>query len=118
MAAEIIRKNKTASDLRRETALSWDPNAVCRVLAIALVLDGIDRKTAVACFGMDRQTPRYWVHRYNTEGAPGLLNHRPPGPPRLLSTEQKKQLAEIVRADPSPETAPRPMELCGGDALN
>jgi hypothetical protein len=39
-----------------------------RMLALALVLDGVDRKTAAETCGMDRQTLRDWVHRYNAEG--------------------------------------------------
>jgi transposase len=35
------------------------------MLAIAMVLDGADRGTAAETCGMDRQTLRDWVHRYN-----------------------------------------------------
>jgi transposase len=38
------------------------------MLAIALVLEGVDRATAAETCGMDRQTLRDWVHRYNAEG--------------------------------------------------
>ena len=60
-------------------------------LAIALVLDGVDRKTAAENCGMDR----------HAEGVSGLFNRRPPDPPCLLSAAQ---LAEMVRAGPDPET--------------
>jgi transposase len=63
------------------------------MLAIALVLEGVDRKTAAETCGMDRQTLRDWVHRYNAEGIAGLENRRSSGPPRLLSAEQKALLA-------------------------
>ena len=75
-----------------------------RMLAIALVLDGVDRKTAAENCGMDRQTLRDWAHRYNAEGVSGLFNRRPPDPPCLLSAAQKEELAEMVRAGPDPET--------------
>lgn len=104
MAVEITRKDKSARELRREAAASRDSNAARRMLAIGLVLDGVDRKTAAENCGMDRQTLRDWVHRYNAEGVAGLSNRRPPGSPCLLSAEQKKQLAEMVRAGPSIET--------------
>ena len=74
------------------------------MLAIALVLDGVDRKTAAENCGMDRQTLRDWAHRYNAEGVSGLFNRRPPDPPCLLSAAQKEELAEMVRAGPDPET--------------
>ena len=46
--------------------------AARRMLAIALVLEGKDRKTAAETCGMDRQTLCAWVHRYNAEGLAGL----------------------------------------------
>jgi transposase len=53
---------------------------------------------------MDRQTLRDWVHRYNATGIDGLLNCRPPGRRRLLSSDQKKLLAEMVNTGPNLET--------------
>ena len=41
-----------------------------RMLAIALVLEGVDRETAAETCGMDRQSLRDWMHRYNVEGLP------------------------------------------------
>ena len=46
------------------------------MLALALVLEGEDRTSAARTCGMDRQTLRDWVHRYNAEGLPGLVNRR------------------------------------------
>ena len=81
MAIEITRKDKTASDLRREAAASLDAKAARRLLAIAMVLDGATCRIAAESCGMDRQTLRDWVHRYNAEGIAGLSNRRTPGPP-------------------------------------
>jgi len=39
-----------------------------RILAVALVLEGRPRTEAAALNGMDRQTLRDWVHRYNADG--------------------------------------------------
>ena len=53
------------------------------MLALALVLEGSDRTTAANTCGMDRQTLRDWVHRYNQEGLAGLRNRAlDPGPSR------------------------------------
>jgi transposase len=104
MAVRITRDDKTAGDLRRLAAASQDAKAARRMLAIALVLDGKDRKTAAESCGMDRQTLRDWVHRYNATGIDGLLNCRPPGRRRLLSSDQKKLLAEMVNTGPNLET--------------
>ena len=104
MAVRITRKDKSAGELRQEAARCRDGKAARRMLAIALVLDGVDRKTAAENCGMDRQTLRDWAHRYNAEGVSGLFNRRPPDPPCLLSAAQKEELAEMVRAGPDPET--------------
>ncbi|PKP85723.1 MAG: hypothetical protein CVT80_00890 [Alphaproteobacteria bacterium HGW-Alphaproteobacteria-2] len=41
---------------------------------LALVLEGRDRTEAAQAAGMDRQTLRDWVHRYNAQGLQGLTN--------------------------------------------
>ncbi len=85
----ITQEGLSAADLQREAARSRDANAARRMLAIALVLDGHSREGAAAACGMDRQTLRDWVHRYNAEGTAGLANRRAPGPAPRLSAEQE-----------------------------
>lgn len=92
MAVEIARRDLSAAGLRRAAARSRDADAARRMLAIALVLDGHPREAAAAACGMDRQTLRDWVHRYNAEGLAGLSNRRAPGPTPLLSDEQEAEL--------------------------
>ena len=70
------------------------------MLAIALVLEGVDRATAAETCGMDRQTLRDWVHRYNAEGLAGLVNRTVPQRPRRLAPEQLAALAAWVEAGP------------------
>jgi transposase len=67
------------------------------MLAIALVLDGWSREAAAETCGMDRQTLRDWVHRYNESGLQGLFDRpRRNGPrPRLLAEQQTKVAAWI-----------------------
>lgn len=100
MTVKITRADLTAEDLRREAALSDDANAARRMLAIALVMEGSNRQTAAKACGMDRQTLRDWVHRYNAEGIAGLSNRRSPGASCLLNPEQQEELAGIVRRGP------------------
>src|SRR5450756_1816570 len=71
-AVAIGRLDMTASALRAAASREKDGAAARRILALALVLDGADRKTAAETCGMDRQTLRDWVHRYNAEGLTGL----------------------------------------------
>ncbi len=100
MAVEITRLDMTATELRSVAARSKDAKAARRMLAIALIVDGADRGTAARACGMDRQTLRDWVHRFNADGISGLTNLRGPGRTSLLNTEQKAELARIVREGP------------------
>ena len=69
---EITRRDLTAVDLRAAAGKCRDAKASRRMLALALVLEGVDRTRAAATCGMDRQTLRDWVHRTNAEGLAGL----------------------------------------------
>ena len=71
-AVTITRLDLTAADLRAAAGREKDGSAARRMLALAMVLDGADRKSAAETCGMDRQTLRDWVHRYNAEGLAGL----------------------------------------------
>jgi transposase len=99
-AIAVTRADLDARGLRRAAAASKDAGAARRMLALALVLDGASREQAAASCGMDRQTLRDWVHRYNAEGLPGLSNRRPPGTVPKLTAEQSAAVAEWVRAGP------------------
>ena len=100
MAVAITREGLSAADLRREAARSRDANAARRMLAIALVLDGRSREGAAEACGMDRQTLRDWVHRYNAEGLAGLVNRRAPGPAPRLSAGQEAAVERWVEEGP------------------
>ena len=101
-AVEITRTELPATELRRAAARSRDGNAARRMLAIALVLEGKSRQEAAESCGMDRQTLRDWVIRYNDKGLPGLPDRVPPGPAFRLTPEQMAELAEIVERGPDP----------------
>jgi transposase len=103
MAIAIMRKDYTAEGLRREAARCRDGHAARRMLALALALDGCSRSEAATLCGMDRQTLRDWVHRYEAEGLAGLHDRSRPGRPPGLSPEQEAELARIVEAGPSLE---------------
>lgn len=102
-AVEVIRRDLTAAELRAEAGRTRDARAARRMLALALVLEGEDRTGAARTCGMDRQTLRDWVHRYNAEGLAGLANRRAPARPRQLAPEQMAELAAWVEAGPDPE---------------
>ena len=69
-----------------------------RLLAIANVLDGMNRKAAAQAAGMDRQTLRDWVIRYNETGPEGLRNRPRLGrKPRLDEGQQAALKALVLR---------------------
>src|SRR5438270_1819339 len=81
MTIAITRHEPGAGELRREAARCRDAKAARRMLALALVLEGGSRETAARAAGMDRQTLRDWVHRYNEEGLAASRRDRPPRRP-------------------------------------
>jgi transposase len=72
MTVPITRENVTAVELRREAGRTSDAGAPRRMLAIGLILEGCSRADAARQCGMDRQTLRDWVHRFNADGVAGL----------------------------------------------
>jgi transposase len=90
-----------AAGLRRAAAREREAPASRRMLALALVLEGHSRPDAARAAGMDRQTLRDWVHRYNIEGPAGLRGRvGETGPKPRLSPEQEAMVAEWVRRGP------------------
>jgi transposase len=104
MTVQMVRHDHTSADLRVAAARSKDAAYSRRVLALALVAEGAARKDAAEPCGMDRQTLRDWVLRYNAEGLAGLCNRPHAGGPSSKLTEaQTTKLAEWVRSGPDPE---------------
>ena len=75
---------------------------VRRLLSLALVLEGHSRGDAARMNGMDRQTLRDWVHRYNADGVPGLTSRVGAGPAPVLSEAEMAELRELVLNGPDP----------------
>jgi transposase len=103
MAVAITRRELEADGLRREAARCREAKAARRMLALALVLEGGSREAAARAAGMDRQTLRDWVHRYNEEGLAGLRDRRRPGRKPRLTPEQEAELAAAVERGPDPD---------------
>ena len=104
MTVAITRTDLDAAGLRVAAARCKDAAASRRMLALALVLEGRNRTEAARAAGMERQTLRDWVHRYNEQGLAGLGNLPNPGaPPRKLTAEQEAAVAVWVRQGPTLE---------------
>ena len=103
MTVPIVRHDHTPTELRAEAARSKQGSYARRVLALALVIEGSARKAAAETCGMDRQTLRDWVIRYNADGLAGL-HDRPHagGPARKLTDAQQSELAGWIRSGPTP----------------
>ena len=102
-AAIALRRDFGADDLRRLAGKTKDADQARRLLAIAAVYHGMDREEAARIGGMDRQTLRDWVHRFNAQGPDGLVNAMSPGRPSKLSAKQKEELQRLVEAGPDPQ---------------
>src|SRR5881397_1399305 len=98
MTVGITRHELGAGDLRREARRCRDGAASRRMLALALVLEGAARAA-----GMDRQTLRDWVHRYDAEGLAGLRDRPRSGRKPRLTPEQEAELAAAVERGPGPD---------------
>lgn len=101
-AVRIARHDLSAADLRSLSKKEKNPLIVRRMLAIALVVEGVDRQTAAKSCGMDRQTLRDWVHRYNAEGIAGLCERRTTGNRSPLGPVERQALAALLEAGPDP----------------
>ena len=77
--AIAVRTDYTAVEVRRFAKRAKDSAQARRLLAIAAVLDGASREDAAKIGGMDRQTLRDWVIRFNEQGPDGLINIPSPG---------------------------------------
>ena len=105
MAAAVkIRTEFSAAELRRLAAASKHANQSRRLLSIAAVVDGMRRADAARIGGMDRQTLRDWVHRFNERGPEGLKDSWSKGNPPRLSGAELAAFAELVETGPDRAT--------------
>ena len=72
--AIAVRTDYTSGQLRQLARRAKDAAKARRLLAIAAVHDGASREEAATAGGMDRQTLRDWVIRFNKRGPDGLIN--------------------------------------------
>src|SRR5258705_13150809 len=100
--AIAMRRDYSNKELRRLASRVKDAGQVRRLLAIAAVVDGASREEAARIGGMDRQTLRDWVIRFNEQGPDGLINKSSPGAPGKLTEEHKAFLARLVEEGPIP----------------
>ena len=100
-----IRDDYSASDLRVLAKTARTTFASRRMLSLALILEGCKRAEAAKAGGMERQTLRDWVHRFNAEGPEGLYDKQRPGTSCRLSEAQQQDLAAIIETNTAPYVA-------------
>jgi hypothetical protein len=102
-SAVRLREDYSAAELRALARRSKNVNQSRRLLSLAAVRDGMDRGSAARIGGMDRQTLRDWVHRFNALGrrassttgrrVPSLVFRRS----NWLSSRRSSRRVRIVR---------------------
>ena len=103
MAGIVIRTDFEPCELRALAKSEKDARVARRLLAIAGALEGLSRADAARVGGMDRQTLRDWVIRFNTDGPEGLQDQWNGGRPARLNEVEQAELAEIILNGPDPE---------------
>ena len=103
-AALPLRSDFGSQTLRKLARRCENSNQSRRLLSLAAVYDGMNRTEAARISGMDRQTLRHWVLRFNKDGPEGLYDRWSAGPTRRLSDDQLRELATIVETGPDVHT--------------
>src|SRR5215213_8312747 len=93
-SAVLMRADYSAAELRRLARRSKDTRQSSRLLSLAAVRDGMSRAEAARIGGMDSQTLRDWVHRFNDAGPDGIRDSWSSGPRARLSPEQLAELSD------------------------
>ena len=84
MGAPVALRHLPADELRRLARQESNGRVACRLIALANALDGMSREQAARQAGMDRQTLRDWVIRFNAAGLEGLRDRPKSGRPSWL----------------------------------
>jgi transposase len=98
-----IRPDIPADELRRLARQETDGRVACRLLGVANALDGMSRERAARQAGMDRQTLRDWVIRFNAAGVEGLRDRPKSGRPPRLDEGQMAAFKALVLRGRDPE---------------
>ena len=104
MTIKITRTEFSAEELRCKAGRVHNVGQSRRLLALASVMEGASRSEAARTAGMDRQTLRDWVHRYNAEGVDGLIASPRSGRKPRLNKDQLAEFDGIVETQPEPVT--------------
>jgi len=102
-AAVAIRTDMEVGELRRLARCEPHGRASARLIALAGVLDGMSREVAAQAAGMDRQTLRDPVIRFNADGVEGLRDQPRSGRPTRMTEGQQAAFKAAVLRGPDRE---------------
>ena len=102
MAAIPLRADYDGQQLRLIAKRVKDGPQARRLLALAVIYDGVSRSEAARIGGVTLQVIRDWVLRFNARGPDGLMNGKAPGQPSRLTAAHRAALAAIVESGPIP----------------
>ena len=109
----IRNHDHTAEELEQIARNCKEPRWAQRLRAVAMVVRGAQRWEAAEAHGVDVQTLRDWVERYNDEGPEGLRMPPAGGRPCRLGACEPDQLRARVEAGPEAEAdAPSRFRPC------
>ena len=103
---EITRTDHTPEELEKLGRDCKNQKHGRRLRAVAMILRGNRRKNVARAQGIDVQTLRDWVIRYNENGVDGLRDRPRGGSTCRLSPDQQSELVVIVEAQPDPQKNP------------
>jgi transposase len=102
-SAVRLREDYSAAALRALAGRAKDANQSRRLLSLAAVRDGMDRGSAAKIGGMDRQTLRDWVHRFDALPGPRASWTTGRRVPSLVFRRSNGLNSQIVEAGPDRE---------------
>jgi len=111
-AAVKLREDFSAQELRALARRAKDVNQSRRLLSLAAVRDGKDRAEAAQIGGMDRQTLRDWVHRFNANGPKASWTIGRRAPSRAYRRSSWRNWRRLSK----PDRIGKSMASCVGDA--
>lgn len=85
-AAVKLQEDHSAAELPHLAKRAKDASQSRRLLSLAVVREGKDQAEATKISGMDQQTLRDWVHRFNAVGPEWIIDHRDEGQKPRLTT--------------------------------
>src|SRR3954469_24941466 len=103
MVAVPIATRRTPAELRALARRERGGRGSSRLLALANALGGTRRGAGGRGGGMERQTLRDWVRRYNAEGVAGLRDRPRPGRPCALDEGRQAALKALILKGPKLE---------------